>query len=109
MRLVLSGNTQNLYDLVIGIDARWPHPNVDQLNINFPDGSVEAGNASASVKIGASTINGANNVGVDRVLVEDQDKFYPSRGASLNGHSLKSIWVRGSANNTILYLEMTTA
>jgi len=105
----MNGNSQNLYDLVIGIDARWPHPNVDQLNINFPDGSIEAGNAGASVKIGTSTINGSNNVGVDRTLIEDQDKFYPSRGASMNGHSLKDKWVRGSANNTILYLEMAPA
>ena len=109
MRIVMNSNTQNLYDLVRGIDARYPHINVDQMNINFPDGSVEAGNVGASVKIGASTINGANNVGVDRTLVEDQDKVYPSRGASLNGHSLKSIYVRGSANNTILYVEMAPA
>ena len=102
MRVVMNGNTQNLYTLMTGIDARFPQVNVRQLQVMFPSGTYEAGNAGATVKIGSSAVNGADNVGVEDLLEEGDRQFKISLAEDI---SLKNKWVRGSANNTILWIE----
>jgi hypothetical protein len=104
MRLVLSGNTQLLHTLMVGIDTRWPHVNVHQCQLFFPDGTLEAGNAGASVKIGGSGLT-TDMTDTWDVLTEGDRKFIPTQGSLMNGVSLKSTYVRGSANNTILIVE----
>lgn len=102
MRVVMDGTTQNLYSLMIGIDSRFPQVNVRELQIQFPDGAYEAGNAGASVKIGSSAINGANNVGIEDLLTPGDRQFKISLAEDI---SLKNKWVLGSAASTILWIE----
>lgn len=98
----MNGNTQNLYTLMTGIDTRFPHINVREIQIMFPSDAYEAGNAAATCKIGNSAINGSDNVGVDDVLEPSDRKYFVSNVEDI---SLKTRWVRGSANNTILWVE----
>lgn len=104
MRLVLSGATQNLYTLMVGIDSRWPHVNVNQCQLWFPEQAIEAGNASASCKYGGAGLT-TDNTDVMDILGEGDRKFLPTNGDMLNGVSLKSTYVRGSAASTILMVE----
>lgn len=104
MRLTLNGNTQLLYDLMVGIDARWPHVNVHFCRLYFPEQAVEAGNASANCKVGGSGVT-SSNVDVWDILQEGDKKDMQSAGDGQNRISLKTTYVRGSANNTILIIE----
>lgn len=108
MRLVLSGATQNLHTLMVGIDARWPHVNVNRLQLWFPEGTYEAGNAGASCKIGGAGLT-TTLVDCEDILAEGDRYYRNSGGDSINQVSLKARWVRGSAASTILIVEAVPA
>jgi hypothetical protein len=104
MRVVLDGTTQNLLTLMKGIDPRWTLPNVQILQLWFPPTALEAGNSGASVKIGGSAMT-STLADVWDFLNEDDRKFMPTQGSLLNGVSLATTYVRGSAASTILIVE----
>lgn len=107
MRVVMSGATQSLYSLMVGIDSRWPHVNVHQCQLYFPASATpdsEAGNAGASVKIGGSGLT-TDNTDVWDILNETDRKLLSSYGDGQNRVSLKATYVRGSAASTILIIE----
>lgn len=89
---------------MVGIDTRWPHVNVHQCQLWFPEQAIEVGNAGASVKIGGSGLT-TDLTDIWDLLTEGDRKFIPTQGALMNGVSLKSTYVRGSVASTILVVE----